>query len=346
MKPSTSPTLQSGIADNSTQGYKQLASNTFINNNTTTPNNQQAKEQQIYSKNANVSGQNNQTNLHKVDLVQPESFTKPTSIPPIGKLLEEPSPTSQIKPIESQLLSIKKPESFGPITEQFIDVDDVPKIEDLPKMPEIDSMENIFKNEDFDREFKFKRNVINKTSFKNTHRGFITTKPTFTMKRWQKSKKKRFRVSTHFRHLKSLARIRRRVWTRRTVKNKHEVLMIAPYETKFSLKQLKKKVQNMLLGKREDKSYRNRKKVFIPPPPPIQMKSLEPFKKEKEIEDISKETIKIDQPEPIEGIDKHLQTIDNQPEIKPISDHLIQNEPLKDIDDIEPIEPISSVQSN
>jgi hypothetical protein len=345
LKPSLPPTLQQTDAEN-IDGYKQLNVNTSLpinsNNNTTISNKPVEKDiQYSKSKAVNVSHLNSQPNLNKVNLVRPESFTKPTSIPPIGKLLVTSVPTSQIRPMASQLLKIKEPEALGPINKQFVAVDDISRIEDMPKMPEIDSMESFFKN-DFDKDFK--RNVIKRMSFKRNYQGSMTsTKPTLTIEKPRKGKKKRSKYRAHFRILRpSSVTIKRHFWSQKTAKRKNEIFMIAPQESHFTSMQIKNKVEKIILGKRQHTG----KKVFIPPPAPVQLETLEPFKKEKDIEDISKETIKIEQPEPLEGIDKHLQKIDSQPEIKPISDHLIKNEPIKAVDNMDPIKPIDSMATS
>lgn len=358
----TTPTMLSAHdMENLVQQYIHLVNKTSSNDKNT-------------SKTAILSNEGNK-NTPQLNLTQLETFSKPTKIPPIGEYLMTSSPTQTIPPIENH---IDKLQSFGPIKDQLIGSEKISGIEDMPKIDDIESMDSIFKNEDLKVDFKrylilarenrstnvmdhYKRYKINIKTHKRLKKTFTIPQkrlvggrrhflniisgkrrkkvpmliaqdlPLNELKHQVQNRllaKRKLPTSKPTKVLTSI-NIKRKTWEPSADTNTDEFFFIAGRDRGVNSTQMKEKIGRVMLANR---------KVFIPPPPPIEMKSLEPFKKEKEIEDMSKQSIQIENPQPIEGIDKHLVTIDKQPDITPIADHVIQHEDVKPIDDIEPIE--------
>ena len=136
----------------------------------------------------------------------------------------------------------------------------------------------------------------------------------------------------------------------RDCSKRHDVLSFSkPSSFKFGKrKKAKSKDDNSLLQRaNKDKKAKNtaqptfntssklKKKVFIPPPKPIDpiQPLLEKFEKEKAVGDITEHTLDFENIKPHEAIDKHLLPIISQPKIGPIKEHLLTDQ----LDTIEPI---------
>lgn len=355
-QPSTLPTMpiSADLLENLIQKYiADLAKNKTSNDN---------------NSNNNTSNDQGKDAAPTLDLARPEPFSKPTPIPPIGNELLTSSPTQSIQPIES---AIEKQQSFGPIRDQLIDTENISRIEDIPKISGIDSMDDIFKQNEFKRYVVLANTdigagTLSQKNFKTNDKTTKRTNANLNMsKTLKKTETKNDRLFTnklvqrgiirkvpralltpqemHSLHVKHLIWRRKtpiipqpstfpaafsftkRFWRPNAHIKQNEVFMISPGNPRISELDVRK---IMLRGK----------KVYIPPPPPLDMKALEPFKKAPEIENISKNSITIENPPAIEGIDKHLISIDKQQEIPPISDHVINHENIK------PIKPIPNIQ--
>ncbi|KAL9958353.1 hypothetical protein ACROYT_G035358 [Oculina patagonica] len=279
-------------------------------------------------------------NLASYSLDQPNSFPRPTSIPAIDTMSAAwPTPMGSI---DNEMDDAGNPPSLQPIESEMSSEEKIPGIQEISNMARIPL--------DFQEEPPWERShatAANVTAGHATH-GHAR----FSLGH---------AASRHFvpspsRSIKKLLSVKSRKIIRAYAKGQKEnvaanlkgsskIRNTSFKVNKFGKEKLRSQTQNIFKHKesqngakrsKEGKHKKWRKRVSIPPPKaidPIQP-LLEKFQKEKEVGDIKEHTVDIKAIKPNEGIDKHLVSLESQPKIKPITEHLSKEKP----DDIEPIE--------
>ena len=267
-------------------------------------------------------------NLATYSLDPPNSFSRPTRIPAIDTISAAwPTPMGSI---DNEMDDVGNPPSMQPIANEMSSmssnekIPDVDEISDVPRIPL-----------DYQEEPAWERSHASVADVTGGHatssfghaasRHFV---PTLSRNRKKlRLVKNRKIISTYARRRENVAAHPRvsKIWN-------------------TNLKSRNFKIKEKLLTRMKHKNGQNsakrnkkgRKRVSIPPPKsidPIQP-LLETFKKEKEVGDIKEHTMDIEAVKPNEEIDKHLISLESQPKIKPITEHISKEKPA----DIEPIQ--------
>ncbi|XP_068752178.1 uncharacterized protein [Montipora capricornis] len=245
-------------------------------------------------------------NLVSYSLDPPNSFPQPTSIPAIDTLSATlPTPMGSI---EREMNDVGMPFTMPPITNEMSNEEKIPGLEGISTVEPIPL--------DFAEESPWERS--------NATTGAVTAV-----------------TSSHF-HAEN-ARRRDNV----AVKLRHQTALSTFHSASFKFGT--KGQRNSDLLKVVDKHRKpagyskslpikreSKKRVYIPPPKPIDpiQPLLKDFQKEKDVGDIAEHVLDFETIKPHEAIDEKLLSVNTQPEIGPIQEHL-KTDPL---DTIEPIE--------
>lgn len=281
-------------------------------------------------------------NLTTYSFAQPNSFPQPTSIPPIDTMSEAwPNPMGSI---DNEMEDIGSPTSMQPIANEMNDEEKIPGIADISDMERIPL--------DFQEEEPWERSQATASHVTHSHtthgldgsgvghaaRRHVVPAPRrrrmkLDVKDWNKVTGAYVRRREHHTQRGQL-----RIWSttpkagrlgrKGKLKFENEILPIHKVR-KFTMNKTCPPCSFV-------KTWKSKKKMSIPPPKPIDpiQPLLEKFEKEKEVSDIKEHTVDIEKVQPNEAIDKHLKTLENQPDITSISEHLSKEQ----IQDIVPIE--------
>ena len=263
-------------------------------------------------------------NLASYSLDPPNSFPQPTSIPAIDTIsVTSPTPMGSIG---DEMNTIKNLPSLPPIGSEMSENEKIPGIEEITSMQIPLSFEE---EEPLEKSHATSGDFI--PGHANTgHTNSSHANPTASSSN------------------ETTADARRREFVASNRGDFLETKSIHPLKLRSSQvkkKESEKEKNNQSTNKdNKDKKVRrhyahsklSKKRVAIPPPKPIDpiQPLMEKFQKEKEVGDIKEHVVEMEKIKPHEAIDKHLISIEPQPDIEPIENHLTKEQS----DTIEPIE--------
>ncbi|PFX22331.1 uncharacterized protein LOC111334402 [Stylophora pistillata] len=281
-------------------------------------------------------------NLTTYSFDKPNSFPQPTSIPAIDTLSEAwPKPMGAIS---NEMEDVESPPSMQPIANEMSNEEKIPGIADISDMERIPL--------DFQEEEPWERSQATVSQVTHSHSthdhdgsgvGHAVRRHVIPTPRRRKMK---LAVRERSKITDTYVRGRGHNNPRTRLRIKNAILKARRLRRKGKFKSENQILPNPKVKKLNGnktcppcsfvKTRKSKKKMGIPPPAPIDpiQPLLEKFEKEKEVGDIKEHTVDIEKVKPNEGIDKHLKTLETQPEITSISEHLTKEQ----IQDIEPIE--------
>lgn len=258
---------------------------------------------------------NGPQNLVSYSLDPPNSFPQPTSIPPIDTLSATwPTPMGSI---EKEMSDMALPVTMPPITNEMSNVETIPGIEGISTVERIPL--------EFAEESPWERSHARSSSVISSHALHSNTSDTRGV---QTNVNKLVLVKNN--NGEENGRRRENIFGK--PRGRKALLKLSPVVSKFERKRKgNSNKNNESLG-----HSRLEKKVFIPPPLPIDpiQLLLKDFLTVKPVSDIAEHTVDFETITPLEAIDKHLLAIKTHPEIGPIKEHLRTEQ----LDEIEPIE--------
>lgn len=260
---------------------------------------------------------NGPQNLASYSLDPPNSFPQPTSIPAIDTFsVTSPTPMGSI---EDEMNTIENLPSLPPIGSEISENEKIPDIEEITSMQIPLS---------FEEEDRLEKSHATSGDFKPGHSNIEHTNPSNAYPTGSISND----TTSH---------ARRREFVASNPSDSLETQSIHPLKFRSSQKEKNKQSTNK---NHKDKNVRHhyahsklsKKRVAIPPPKPIDpiQPLMEKFQKEKEVGDINEHVLEMEKIKPHEAIDRHLLSIEPQPNIEPVEKHLTKEQS----DTIEPIE--------
>ena len=263
-------------------------------------------------------------NLASYSLDPPNSFPQPTSIPAIDTIsVTSPTPMGSIG---DEMNTIENLPSLPPIGSEMNENEKIPGIEEITSMQIPLS---------FEEEEPLEKSHATSSDFIPGHANTGHTNSSHANPTASSSNE-------------TTADARRREFVASNRGDFLETKSIHPLKLRSSQvkrQESEKEKTNQSTNKNnKDKKVRrhyahsklSKKRVAIPPPKPIDpiQPLMEKFQKEKEVGDIKEHVVEMEKIKPHEAIDKHLISIEPQPDIEPIENHLTKEQS----DTIEPIE--------
>ena len=268
--------------------------------------------------------------LVSYSLDPPNSFPQPTSIPAIDTLLATlPTPMGSI---EREMNDVGIPLTMPPITNEMSNEEKIPGLEGISTVEPIPL--------DFAEESPWERSNATTgavTAVTSSHSIHINESGTNDAG----NEVEKLHLVKNKNHAEN-ARRRDNV----AVKLRHQTALSTFHSASFKFGTKGQRNSNLLKvvdKHREPAGYskslpinrESKKRVYIPPPKPIDpiQPLLKDFQKEKDVGDIAEHVLDFETIKPHEAIDEKLLSVNTQPEIGPIQEHLT-TDPL---DTIEPI---------